>query len=203
MNLEQFLASPEYIFYGIVALCLVILTVCFVMLVASVRSTLRRVNKSLELVDDRIRQLQPVLDGVKELEDNLNEVITDAQVHLEGLQQNVSKVMAEVSDALAQLKNIEAVVDESLRKDVPPLLDETKELVSGVNEITSDIQQKIRATDQLFTAIDEAGQTVRMVTGIVKGGLTGLAVQLASLAVGMKTSIEYVTDNIHKGGDDK
>ncbi len=203
MNLEQFLASPEYIFYGIVALCLVILTVCFVMLVASVRSTLRRVNKSLELVDDRIRQLQPVLDGVKELEDNLNEVITDAQVHLEGLQQNANKVMAEVSDALAQLKNIEAVVDESLRKDVPPLLDETKELVSGVNEITSDIQQKIKATDQLFTAIDEAGQTVRMVTGIVKGGLTGLAVQLASLAVGMKTSIEYVTDNIHKGGDDK
>jgi len=203
VNLEQFFGSPQYIFYAIVALCLVVVTICFVMLVVSLRSTLKKVNKTLDSVDERVRQLQPVLDGAKDLEDNLNETISDVQVHLEALQQQAGKVMADISDALTKLKTIESFLEERLDKDVPPLLQETKELVSGVNEITCEIQEKIRATDQLFEAIDEAGQTVRMVTSIVRGGVTSLAVQLASLAVGMKASIEYVTDNIHKGGENK
>jgi len=203
VNLVQFMGNPQYIFYAVVAVCLVVVTICFVMLVSSVRSSLSKLRKSLDLVDRRIQQLEPILDGVAKVEENINEVIVDAQQYLEKLQGDASKVMSEASETIGRLRQVEQVLEERLDKDVPPILDETRELVSGVNEITRDVQKKVKAADELFQAIEETGETVRMVTGIVRGGFSGLAVQLASLAVGMKASLEYVADNIHKGGDDK
>ncbi len=203
MNLEQFWSSPEYIFYAVVCVCLVVVSICFVMLVAAVRTTLKKVDRSLTLVDKRIHQLEPILDGAARIEDNLNEIMREGQVYLERLQHEAGKVMAEITDTLGRLKSLEEILETRLEQDVPPILNETKQLVNGINEITHDVQEKIKAADELFQAVDEAGHTVRMVTGIIKGGLTGLAVQVASLAVGMKASIEYVTENIHKGGDNK
>ncbi len=203
MNLDQFMGNPQYIFYAVVALCLVVVTICIVMLVLSVRSFLSKLRKSLDFVDRRIQQMEPILDGVAKVEENINDMIGDAQEYFEKLQGDASKVMSEAAETIGRLRQIEQVLEERLDKDVPPILEETKELVSGVNEITRDVQRKVKAADELFEAIEETGETVRMVTGIVRGGFTGLAVQLASLAVGMKASLEYVADNIHKGGDDK
>ncbi len=203
MSLEQLWSSPEHLFYTVICVCLIVVSICFVMLVASVRSTLKKVEKSLSLVNKRVHQLEPILDGVAKIEDNVNEITREGQVYLEKLHNEAGKVMSEVTDALSHLKLLQEALEVRLEQDVPPILQETRQIVSGVNDITHDIQKKIKAADDLFQAVDEAGQTVRMVTGIVKGGLTGLAVQLASLAVGMKASIEYMTENIHKGGDDK
>jgi len=203
VNLNVVMENPQYLFYAVVGLCMVVLSICFVFLISAIRSTLKRVNRSLDVVDERVRQLAPVLDGVSKVEENLNEMLSDIQIYIERLQKDASRVMSEAAEALERLRQIETSVEQRLDDDVPPILKETKELVSGVNEITNDVQTKIRAADELFEAIDEAGKTVRMVTGIVRGGFTGLAVQLASLAVGMKASIEYVTENMQKGGEDK
>ncbi len=203
VNLEQFVGNPEYIFYAVIAVCLVVVTVCFVMLVSSLRTSLARLRKTLDVVNERAHQLEPVLDGVARIEENLNEAIVDAQVYLERLQGDASKVLSEAAVTLGRLQQLQRVLEERLDKDVPPILEETKEVVSGVNDITRDVQKKVKAADELFEAIEETGETVRMVTGIMRGGFTGLAVQLASLAVGMKASLEYVADNIHKGGEDK
>lgn len=203
MNLEQFWNSPEYIFYAVVCICLIVVSICFVMLVVAVRATLKKVDRSLALVDKRIHQLEPILDGIAKIEDNVNEIMREGQVYLERLQDEAGKVMVEITETLGRLKSLEEVLENSLEQDVPPILHEAKQVVNGINEITHDVQKKIKAADELFQAVDEAGHTVRMVTGIIKGGLTGLAVQVASLAVGMKASIEYVTENIHKGGEDK
>ena len=203
VNLEQFVGNPEYIFYAVIAVCLVVVTVCFVMLVSSLRTSLARLRKTLDVVNERAHQLEPVLDGVARIEENLNEAIGDAQVYLERLQGDASKVLSEAAVTLGRLQQLQQVLEERLDKDVPPILEETKEVVSGVNDITRDVQKKVKAADELFEAIEETGETVRMVTGIMRGGFTGLAVQLASLAVGMKASLEYVADNIHKGGEDK
>ncbi len=203
VNLEQLVGNPEYIFYAVIAVCVVVVTVCFVMLVSSLRTSLARLRKTLDVVNERAHQLEPILDGVARIEENLNEAIGDAQVYLEKLQDDATKVLSEVAVTLGRLQQLQQVLEERLDKDVPPILEETRELVSGVNDITRDVQKKVKAADELFEAIEETGETVRMVTGIMRGGFTGLAVQLASLAVGMKASLEYVADNIHKGGEDK
>ncbi len=203
MNLYVVMQNPQYMFYAVVGLCMIVLTICFVFLISAIRSTLKRLSRSLDVVDERVKQLAPVIDGVSKVEENLNEMISDVQIYIERLQKEASRVMSEAAEALERLRRIETSVEQRLDDDVPPILKETKELVSGVNQITNDVQNKIRAANELFEAIDEAGKTVRMVTGIVQSGFTGLAVQLASFAVGMKASIEYVTENIQKGGDDK
>ncbi len=199
MSLEHILGNPVYLFYVVVAACLIIVTVCFVMLVSSVVSFLKKMRRSLALVDERLHQIEPILEGARKVEENLNEIIGDAAVHVETIQQEASMVMSSVTETLSTLRKLEQRLEEG----VPPILEETRELVTGVNEIAHDVERKVRAADELFEAVEETGQTVRMVTGIVRSGFSGLAVQLASLAVGMKASLEYVTDNIHKGGEDK
>ncbi len=203
INIEQFMNNPQYLFYVVICICLIVMTACCVIFIFSVVAALKRMKQSLKIIDKRIQQLEPLLDKAGQLEENLNELMITGQLHLERLQNEAVHVMEELSKTLDHFKKLQSRLEEKLEKDVPPILQETKEFVSGVNDIAHDMQKKIQASNDFFEALTETSHTVKTATGLLKGGLTGLAVQLASIAVGMKKSIEYVTDNIHKGGKPK
>ncbi len=178
--------------------CVVIITFFFAWLVFAIVKTLKRLNKTLDIADEKIKQIGPVLEGIPKIEDKIYETLNLIDTELEKLEMDFSKLVNELTKIISNYRELEEVLEERLREDVPPLLNETKELVSGANEVARDVQAKIKTTDNLFKALDEAGQTVHMVTSIVKGGFTGLAIQLASMAVGVKRSLEYVSENIHE-----
>ncbi len=200
--------TAEQIFFAVVALVLLILAFFFVRLVKGVLETLSRVNSTADLVNNTIEEIRPAVEGVTELEKTLKAVLDDTSGQVKQLQSDASRLMEVLGETALAYKRLEETLEERIKNEVPPILVETKDLVTGAKEITEDIQEKIKATDNLFEAVNEAGQTVKMATGIVRGGITGLAVQLASMAVGARTSLEYISQNISnkkeknsKGGD--
>ena len=186
----------EY-FYLILAVCLIVITVFIVRFVLAVVKTLKNFDKTISLANDRVRQLEPIIEGVNKLEDKVSETLTLVDHRVEKVQEDISRLIDEVIDTLNDYRGLEKALEERISDQLPPILNETKELVSEVNEVARDIEAKIKSTDNLFKSIDEVGQTVRMVSGIVKGGFTGLAIQVASMAVGLRRSLEYVSENIH------
>ena len=198
--------TTDQLYFIVIALVLLVLTVFFVKLVQGILQTLARLNSTAESVNNLLREIRPAAEGLEELEETLKKTLVDTSCHIERLQNDVSRLMEAAAQTISSYENLEKSLQARIEDEVPPILEETKEMVTGAREITSDIQEKIRATDNLFEAVNEAGQTVRMATGIVKGGITGLAVQLASMAVGARTSLEHITRNISKdnhtkGGD--
>jgi len=200
--------TTEHLYFIVITLALGIFTFFFVKLVRGILQTLDRVNNTADSVNNiLINQVQPTLEGFKRLEDTLEETIMETRGHVENLQADTAKLMDVLTTTLSSYGELEKTLQDRLEKEVPPILDETRGLVTGARQITDDIQEKIKATDNLFQAVSEAGQTVKLATGIVRGGLTGLAIQLGSMAVGARTSLEYLSENITKkdtlvkGGD--
>ena len=200
--------TTEHLYFIVITLALGIFTFFFVKLIRGILQTLDRVNNTADSVNNiLINQVQPTLEGFKRLEDILEETIMETRGHVENLQADTAKLMDVLTTTLSSYGELEKTLQDRLEKEVPPILDETRGLVTGARQITDDIQEKIKATDNLFQAVSEAGQTVKLATGIVRGGLTGLAIQLGSMAVGARTSLEYLSENITKkdtlvkGGD--
>ncbi len=199
--------TTDQLYFMLIALALGIFLSLFALLVRGILRTLNRLNSSVDSINRLLKEIRPAVQGIRELEESVRETILDTSSHVENLQMDASRLMDVISQTATSYQELEKVLEKRLENEVPPILVETKELVTGAREITEDIQDKIRATDNLFEAVNEAGQTVKMATGIVRGGLTGLAIQLASMAVGARRSLEYLTQNINtkdthtKGGD--
>jgi len=199
--------TTDQLYLIVITTALALFIFFFVKLVRGILKTLSKVDSTVDSVHELVHEIRPAIAGLNDLEEMLKKNLSETNEHVARLQQDASKLMDVLSDTAVSYQDLEKVLEARLEQEVPPILVETKELVTGAKEITEDIQEKIRATDNLFEAVNEAGQTVRMATGIVRGGLTGLAVQLASMAVGARKSLEYLTQNITtknsniKGGD--
>jgi len=199
-NLLNNMTTEQLCLVGITILCF-ILAFFLVKLVRGVLQTLSRLDTAADNVNSLLEDIKPVVEGLKGLEDTVNNTLSETVSRLEKFQEDASVLMGTLDKTAAAYQELERVIQKRLEEEVPPILVETKDLVSGAREITFDIQQKIKATDSLFEAVNEAGQTVKLATDIAKGGISGLAVQFASMAVGARKSLEFIAENIYtKGG---
>jgi len=194
--------TTDQLYLIVITVVVAVFIYLFVKLVRGVLKTLSRLNSTADSVNHLLEEIKPAARGLRELEDTINNTLSETSSHIEKLQEDASSLMEVLTRTVVAYQDLEEALQVRLDKELPPILVETKELVSGAKEVTVGIQEKIKATDNLFEAVNDAGQTVKMATGIVSGGLTGLAVQIASMAVGARKSLEYITQNIHTGNSD-
>ncbi len=181
----------------------VFLVIYLVRLSKSIRTTLENLDETLshsrKAVDSTLAQLSPVVSGLTELEKSVQETLGETNRRL-------ALIEKELTPLLEELKNTAQVcqgLGRTLEKDIPPILDDVHQITGGVRDITGDIKIKVRQTQDFFNAAREAGETFRVASNVSRAGLSGLAVQVASMAAGIKTSLEFLSDNLTSKGDTK
>ncbi|MDL1958275.1 MAG: hypothetical protein LWX01_01910 [Deltaproteobacteria bacterium] len=187
-----------------IAVAFVFLVIYLVRLSKSIQGTLRSLDealfKSQAAIDNTLTQFNPVVSKLSELEDT-------AQGTLSEINQRLALIENELTPLLGELRNTAKAYQDlgrTFEKDLPPILDNVHQISGDVRDLTGDIKVKVQQTQDFFEAAREAGETVRVATGIGKSGLSGLAVQVASIATGMKTSLEFLSENLRfKGGSKK
>jgi uncharacterized protein YoxC len=188
----------------VIAAAFVFLVIYLVRLSKSVQDTLKTLDealfKSQAAIDDTLAQFNPVVSKLSELEDT-------AQGTLSEINQRLVLIENELTPLLEELRNTAKAYQDlgrTFEKDIPPILDNVHQITGDIQEMTGDIKLKVQQTQDFFEAAREAGQTVRVATDIARSGLSGLAVQVASIATGMKTSLEFLSENLRfKGGSKK
>ncbi len=199
----------EELYFALACVGVVAFLVILYMLVRSVSSTMRRLNRTLNRVDGALRGaeealkgLEPVLSGLADLERSAERSLKEITALAASVEERIAPVIDEMAATARAFQELEKSLQARMDQDVPPVLHETRDTVANVKEITSDIKMKIEATNELFEAVRETSHTVRSVSGILRSGLTGLAVQIASMAVGARKSLEYMSENLYsKGGE--
>jgi uncharacterized protein YoxC len=187
-----------------IAVVFVFLVIYLVRLSKSIQGTLSRLDealfKSRAAIDNTLAQFGPVVSKLSELEGT-------AQGTLSEINQRMALIENELTPLLEELKNTAKAYQDlgrTFEKDLPPILDNVHRISGDIRDLTGDIKVKVQQTQDFFEAAREAGETVRIATGIGKLGLSGLAVQVASMAIGIKTSLEFLTENLRfKGGNKK
>jgi uncharacterized protein YoxC len=188
----------------VIAVAFVFLVIYLVRLSRSAQDTLEGLDealfKSQAAIDDILAQFNPVVSKLSELEDT-------AQGTLSEINQRMGLIENELTPLLEELRNTAKAYQDLGRvfeKDIPPILDNVHQITGDIQEMTRDIKVKVQQTQDFFEAAREAGQTVRVATDIARSGLSGLAVQVASIATGMKTTLEFLSENLRsKGGSKK
>lgn len=193
-------------------LLLAVITVAFCILVWQLIGLARRIRTTLEhaektlattsrVLEELDERLIPVLNRLKDLEETTQGTLEDVRSRLNVLDTELVPLIREVKQTAGSYRHLEQAVEDWMEKEVTPLLREATEAAGGLKDVTRDVKTRVDQTRELFNAIGETGKTLRIATGIMRAGLTGLAVQVASIATGMKTSLEYLSENlITKGG---
>ncbi|OPL12958.1 MAG: hypothetical protein AVO38_03125 [delta proteobacterium ML8_D] len=154
------------------------------------------------------KSVQNTLEGWDEgVISKLTELEDTAQKTLGGIDQRISLLEDQLIPLIEDLRNTARAYQDlsrTLEKDLPPILDNVHQITGEIKDLTGDINVKIHQTQDLFEAAREAGQTIRVATDMSRSGLTGLAVQVASMTAGIKRSLEFLSENLRfKGGSKK
>ena len=188
----------------VIAVAFVFLVIYLVRLSKSVQDTLEGLDealfKSQAAIDDILAQFNPVVSKLSELEDTAQGTLSEINHRLVLIENELTPLLEELRNTAKAYQDLGRVFE----KDIPPILDNVHQITGDIQEMTGDIKVKVQQTQDFFEAAREAGQTVRVATDIARSGLSGLAVQVASIAAGMKTSLEFLSENLRfKGGSKK
>ena len=187
-----------------IAVAFIFLVIYLVRLSKSAQGMLESLDevlfKSQAAIDSTLAQFNPVISKLSELEDT-------AQVTLGGINQRMALIENQLIPLLEELRNTTQAYQDlgrAFEKDLPPILDNVHQITGDIQELTGDIKVKIQQTQDFFEAAREVSETVRVATNIGRSGLSGLAVQVASMTTGIKTSLEFLSENLRfKGGSKK
>ena len=182
----------------------VFLVIYLVRLSKSAQGTLRSLDgalfKSQAAIDDTLAQFNPVISKLSELEDTARGTLSEINQRLALIENELTPLLVELKDTAKAYQDL----GRTFEKDLPPILDNVHQISGDILDLTGDIKVKVQQTQDFFEAARETGETVRVATDIARSGLSGLGVQVASIATGIKTSLEFLSENFRlKGGSKK
>ncbi len=197
--------TPIQIVLALAAISFVILVIYIIKLTKRVQQTLKVVDEAVNSgragMDKILEQIEPVISNLSQLEETTRELLAGMDGRISRLEGEVVPLLQDLRETAKAYQRLEEGLEKRIEQDVPPLLEDVHNITGDIKELTGDIKDKVEQSKALFDAVKETGETMRVVTGIVRSGLSGLAVQLASMAVGARASLEFLADNLTtKGG---
>ena len=97
------------------------------------------------------------------------------------------------------INNLNAFLN-SLEKEINPLVRNLRETSESLNGILAQTRERLNLLDGLFKTVKESSQIFNLVNRIMRGGITPTLVNLAGLAVGVKTAGQTLFKRKEKGG---
>jgi uncharacterized protein YoxC len=88
----------------------------------------------------------------------------------------------------------------SLEKETTPLIRELRETSERVTCLLAQTQERLNQLDGLFLTLKESAQIFSIINRIMRGGVTPSLMNLAGLAVGLKTAGKTLFKRKEKGG---
>ncbi|MDA8162927.1 MAG: DUF948 domain-containing protein [Desulfobacteraceae bacterium] len=156
---------------------------------------------SIQKAADVLCQAGPVLKRLEEFEDAARNTLLDMQKNISALKQDIEPLIKDcrgTADAWTRLANS---MDDKVNHTVAPVIENVGRVSSSLCDVTESIKDKVSKTDDFFEAARQTGETVRMMSGLVNSGITGVAAQIAGVATGIKASVDFLSERfIKKGG---
>jgi uncharacterized protein YoxC len=187
----------------VLTVAIVFLAIYLIKLSKSVQDTLKNLDeflyKSQSSIDKTLAQVDPVISKLSELEDTTENTLTEINQRLPLIDNQLARLLEELTDTSKVYQDL----GRSFSKDLPLILENVHKITININELTDNIKTGVEQTRDFFDAVHETSKTVRVATDIGRSRLSGLAVQIASMATGIKTSLEFLSENIRFRGGSK
>ena len=146
--------------------------------------------------------LSKIEDALEETEKRVDSLAGEAEEGLRMVREKAEPVLEAARETIEAYGRLERVLQAEIEGgELHRLFKEARGLTEEAHAIGRSVHEKVEKTRDAFEAVHEAGRAFRTAAYIVRSGLLGAAVQVASMATGVKASLEYVADNIRTGGE--
>jgi uncharacterized protein YoxC len=88
----------------------------------------------------------------------------------------------------------------TLEKETIPLIKNQREIAESINQIVCQAQDRLNQLEGLFQTLKESARIFSVINRIMRGGVTSTLLNLAGLAVGVKTAGRALLKGKGKGG---
>lgn len=182
-----------------------VLTVYLIGFVKRSHRTMERVDEAVvaakAALENTSREIDRVLTRLPEVEAEVQTTLRDVRERLAFMGAQIGPLAEDLRAAARSCQDLARTIEKRIDQDLPPILEDVRGITDQAEKLTAQVNEKIRDTQDFFEAARETGETVRLASGLLREGLTGVAVQAASMTVGIKTSLEVLSKNImSKGG---
>lgn len=97
------------------------------------------------------------------------------------------------------LRNLGGMLN-SLEKEIIPLVRNLKETSESINHLLNQTQERLNQTEALFLTLKESARIFTVINRVINSGVSSTLVNLAGLAVGVKTAGKTFFKPKGKGG---
>ncbi len=190
------------IVWAVIALVAVVGCIALVLFLRRLHTTLDHLDSTMaqgrSAVENLEGEVQAALRTLVEAEKRAGELMENLETRLDHIEAALVPTVEEIGKTARAYRGLEQELEQRVQSEVPILLADLKRISGDISEISGEILKRIDQTKELFQAVEESGRTVKAATRVARSGLTGLAIQVASMAVGVKSSLEYVSENLIK-----
>jgi uncharacterized protein YoxC len=176
--------------YTISDLSLLAIAIAFIALVVLQTRLNKKLHLSLMNMDDTLSEGKLILEqsaqGFGNTLKSFEELESVTSETLKGIQQRISIVDEQIIPLFLDLQKAAQTYDALGRE---------------LHSLSVNVNEKMKTTESLFVAVKDAGDTVKDVTDITRPAIYELAVQVSSMAKGIKAALEVISNNLLiKGG---
>lgn len=97
------------------------------------------------------------------------------------------------------ISNLQTFLND-LEKEVTPLVRNLKETSESINQVLTQTQDRLNQMEVLFQTLKESARVFSVINRVINSGVTSTMVNLAGLAVGVKTAGKTLFTKKGKGG---
>ncbi len=186
----------DILFWWAIVLCLGVVTVLSFILVKRLKQTLDNIDKTLMTVNDAVSGLQasfvPFLERTSTFEDDAGRILQDSSMRLQRIEDFLLPLMVDVRQMVNTYERLGDNLDSGVNSRLPALLENLSGVLQNVSAIGRNIEDKLVKIDSIFQTVNKIGGTINDLVGIVRPGALGVASEIASVAVGIRTALNFL-----------
>ncbi len=155
-------------------------------------------NNTVKMLDRAVASIEPIgpasvetMEAIKGLMATVKEQVSYLDKRFNSLETTLNGLTREIELTLKTSRELEDTV-KSRVEDLESVIKTASHILETVNKTVDELSSGIEKTYKLFDAATDAGRTIHSVTEVVRSGILTKAVEIASLASGVKASLEYV-----------
>jgi uncharacterized protein YoxC len=188
--------------FFIIALTLLYLSIKIVEFLASLKNNITELQtsvvSSLKNIEGLITKIEPVIVSLESVEKNVNTTLIDIQSKTE----NIKPLLIEVTNVSKTYNDLGRNINNNLNSQLPQILTNANNVTKDINDMSLFIKHKVSDTEEIFDEANKRALHIIKLSDTVIQSLQGLAIQVSSMATGLKGSLEFLTETIfnNKGG---
>ncbi len=193
---------------GILAgVSIIIVAYYVVTLVCQAKRTIERCNKVLQEISPLFISTQKSVEKIEELGEKTKNLVEEINVLPPAIKELVfalkdifQDLSEDIKGTISKIDSLVEKLDENISAEILEVLNQIQSLSSELKKVVSDVHKNLAKTGVLFNAVEEVGQSAKLIAEVFSKNVKEAAIEAGAVAAGVRTTLKVLKQKFISGG---